>query len=234
MHQLVEPPNNGFVVVATIYKQYLTSAILLAESIRDYIPNAGITLYTTSDLVENVDVSVFSQVITENVPNDRRAKLWALSRTPYNITVYLDADTTVVSPEITTIFEQLKSNDIIFTKIRPYNSNPKGYLDDPRYIHHGGVFVYRKTDKTISFMEQWWARWSTTRSASTFKITYPDFPGKMKEWDQFYLFYIIHETNHGLQIGFFEDDARWNFVRGYLRSELNNKPPIIEHYTIRK
>ena len=139
----------------------------------------------------------------------------------------------VVSEEIQTIFDQLKDYDIIFTKIRPYNSNPKGYLDDPRYQYHGGVFVYRKNSNTIRFMEQWWDRWVNARPVNVFKDHYPDYPIKMKEWDQFYLFYLIHVTQHGLSIGFFENDARWNFVRGYLRSELNNLPPIIEHYTIK-
>lgn len=231
--KLQEQQNNGFVIVATIHKQYLTSAIILAESIRDYLPDANITLYTTSNLIDNVSAEVFTTIVTEGVPNDRRAKLWALSRTPYDITVYLDADTVVVNEEIQTIFEQLGAYDMIFTKIRPYNSNPKGFLEDPRYTHHGGVFVYRKTPMTIDFMEQWWWRWNNTRTAVEFKKHYPTFPEKMKEWDQFYLFYLIHETQHGLNIGFFEDDARWNFVRGYLRSELNGKSPIIEHYTIK-
>lgn len=225
--------NNGFVVIATIHPRYLTSAVLLAESILDYIPDANITLYTTADLARSVDLSMFSDVVVEGVPNDRRAKLWALGRTPYDITAYLDADTVVVSEEIVNIFDQLGDRDIIFTKIRPYNSNRKGLLDDPRYLHHGGVFVYRRTPDVIAFMEQWWERWNTTRATLTFRQTYPNYPEKMKEWDQFYLFYIIHETQHNLNIGFFEEDARWNFVRGYVRSELNGKQPIIEHYTIK-
>lgn len=228
-----EQQNNGFVIIATIHKQYLTSAVLLAESIRDYLPQANITLYTTPDLIRDTNVDVFSSVVTEGVPDDRRAKLWALSRTPYDITAYLDADTVVVHEQIQTIFDQLGDRDLLFTKIRPYNSNPKGFLEDPRYQHHGGVFVYRKTTNTIKFMEEWWRRWNETRATIEFRKHYPNIPDKMKEWDQFYLFYIIHETSHGLNIGFFEDDARWNFVRGYVRSELNGKPPIIEHYTIK-
>lgn len=228
-----EQRNNGFVIVATIHKQYLTSAIILAESIRDYLPEAGITLYTTADLVQDVDVSVFTSVVVEGVPDDRRAKLWALSRTPYDNTAYLDADTVVVHDDIRLIFDQLGDRDMLFTRIRSYNSNPKGFLEDPNYQHHGGVFLYRKTPGTIKFMEEWWWRWDQTREYSAFEAHYPGIPLKMKEWDQFYLFHIINKTQHGLNIDFFEDDARWNFVRGYVRSELNGKPPIIEHYTIK-
>ena len=131
MNQLGQQ-NNGFVVIATIHKQYLTSAVMLAESIREYLPHANITLYTTTELLGQTNVSAFTDVVTHGVPSDRRAKLWALSKTPYDTTVYLDADTVVVNEEIVTIFDQLGDRDIIFTKIRPYNSNPKGFLEDPR------------------------------------------------------------------------------------------------------
>lgn len=229
-----QTPSKGFVIIATSKKKYIASAIYLADSLRDYYPDAHITLYTTADMLVDVDTSTINNVVVEGVPHDRRAKLWALSRTPYDITAYLDADTVVVSPEISNIFDQLGDNDIIFTKIRKYNSNPKGYLEDPEYIRHGGVFVYRKTADIISFMEQWWKLWTTTRPADIFAETYPDYPQRMKEWDQFYLFYLCKHTDHKLKLGFFEDDARWNFVCGYKLSELGGQPPIIEHYTIKE
>lgn len=225
--------SKGFLLAATVNKKYLLSAINAIESIKDNYPSAHVTLYTTADLVDGVDMSACDTVITEDVPADRRAKLWALSRTPYNITAYLDADTVVVSDEVCNIFDQLGQDDIIFTKIRPYNSNPKGFIDDPEYIRHGGVFVYNSKPDTLAFMQKWWDLWSTTRSADAFASAYPEYPAKMKEWDQFYLFYMAKHTDHNLSLGFFENDARWNFVRGYLRSELNGLPPIIEHYTIK-
>jgi len=225
--------NNGFVIIATVHRKYVLSAANLADSIRDYWPEANITIYTTPDLLDGVDLSSADQVITDGVPSDRRAKLWALGKTPYDITAYLDADTVVVSPEIVNIFDQLGNDDIIFTKIRRYNSNPKGYLDHPEYVRHGGVFVYNNKPDTIAFMERWWDLWLNTRSAEIFNKTYPEYPDKMKEWDQFYLFYLATHTNHNLSLGFFENDARWNFVTGYLRSELNGTDPIIEHYTIK-
>lgn len=224
----------GFVYVASLSKRFLLSACLSAESLRDYHPTANITLFTTPDLLDGtVDVSVFDDIITDGVPQDRRAKLWALSRSPYKTTAYLDADTFVVSSEVSTMFDQLGENDLIFTKIRPYNSNPKGFIEDPGYIYHGGVFVYNDAPDTIRFMERWWELWSTTRFPGIFTETYPEFPERMRDWDQFYLFFLINHTEHNLKIGFFENDARWNFVVGYLKSELNGLPAIIEHYTLK-
>jgi hypothetical protein len=225
--------DNGFVYIATLSKLYLISAINSAGSLRDHYPTARITLYTTPDLLDGVNTDVFDSVITEDVPADRRAKLWALSRSPYKLTAYLDADTVITSDEISTIFDQLKDNDIIFTKIRPYNSNTKGYIDHPGYIYHGGVFVYNNTPQMLSFMSQWWNLWSTTRKNEVFESTYPEYPIRMKEWDQFYLFYLLNHTDHGLKVGVFENDARWNFVIGYRREELNGLSTIIEHYTIK-
>lgn len=225
--------SKGFVYIATRNVKYLYSALISAQTIKDFHPEASITLYTTPDLVIDEVFDVFDNVITEGVPDDRRAKLWALSRTPYDITAYIDADTYIESEEIKTIFDQLGDNDMLFTKIRQYNSNPKGYLDDPGYIYHGGLCLYRKNDKTMHFMQEWWRRWNETRSYDVFSKEYPEFPERMKEWDQFYLFYLINRTNHGLKIGFFKDDARWNFVTGYLREELNGKCVIIKHHTIK-
>jgi hypothetical protein len=229
---MTRTPNNGFVYIATVNKRYILSAVNSAETLRDHYPEANITLFTTPDMLDGVnDLEVFDQIITDGVPSDKRAKLWALNKTPYTITAYLDADTIIVSDEIANIFDQLGVRDIIFTKIRKYNSNPKGFIDDPEYIRHGGVFVYNDKADTLKFMQSWWDLWYTTRAASVFASTY-DYPLKMKEWDQFYLFYLAKHTEHGLNLGFFENDARWNFVRGYLRSELGGLPPIVEHYTI--
>lgn len=226
--------DRGFIYVASVNKKYLSSACLSAGSLREHYPTANITLFTTDDLIDDTfDISAFDNVITDGVPKDRRAKLWALSRTPYKTTAYLDADTLITSEEISTIFDQLGDNDIIFTKIRPYNSNPKGYLDDPGYVYHGGVFVYNDLPAMDEFMNQWWVLWSTTRFKDVFATTYPQFPDRMKEWDQFYLYYLINHTEHNLKIGFFENDARWNFVAGYRKSELNGLSTIIEHYTLK-
>lgn len=231
---LSKQPNNGFIIVASKHTKYLQSALMCYDSLLDHYPDANITLFVSEELY-NKTSSLLTRynVVYSGVPEDKRAKLWALYNTPYENTVYLDSDTFVVNDEIQTIWNQQKDNDILITKIRRYNSNPKGYMENKEfpYIHHGGVFIYSK--KAIPFMKEWWTRWKETRALEIFKETYPDIPPKMKEWDQFYLWYLIYKTDHGLKIDFFEDDARWNFVTGYFKNELNGKPPIIEHYTIK-
>lgn len=225
---------NGFVLVAAVHPRYALAASISAASIKEHFPAANITLFATQEVLTGIDTSVFDNVITDGVPNDKRAKLWALSRTPYDLTAYIDADTMIGSEEISTIFDQLGNNDIIFTKIRKYNSNMNGFIEDPEYIRHGGVFVYNNKPKTIAFMANWWERWVETRVEGKFKLIYPDYPIRMVNWDQFFLYYLVKYTDHGLQLGFFEEDARWNFVAGYRREELNGKCPIIEHYILNR
>ena len=74
--------------------------------------------------------------------------------------------------------------------------------------------------------------WHNTKNETIFKATYPGIPLRMRLWDQFYLWWLINKHDHGLNIQFFEEDARWNFVVGYLEEELGGKPAIIRHYTL--
>lgn len=208
---------------------YLTAAKFSAYSLREYMPDANITLVAPRRLIDEECKALFDNIICdEYVPDSERTKLYALSKTPYDLTMYLDADTEIVSEEISTCFDQLGDRDIIFTNIRLYNSNPRGVIDDPEYKYHGGVFLYNR--KCLPMMAQWWDLYQQGQT----EWPYPDHPSRMRVWDQFYLYYILTHTKHGLNVGVFNEDARWNFVIGYLIAELGGKPSIINHYTLNK
>lgn len=220
--------NRGFIYGVGDRDVYLKSAKLSAASLRDYYPDASITLCAPERLIDHECRELFDNIITgPYVPDSERTKLWALTKTPYDVTMYLDADTMIESEEITTCWDQLKDNDIVFTRIRKYNSNPKGvvYSDKFNYEYHGGVFLYNR--KAIPMMVEWWDRWSRGQTDWDY-----EYPPRLRSWDQFYLYYIINYTRHGLKVGVFEDDARWNFVVGYMMFELAGKPPIITHSTL--
>lgn len=219
-------PTKGFIYGVGYKDVYLKSAKLSAGSVKDYYPDANITLVVPQSMVDDECYEIFDNVICdEHVPDSKRTKLWALSKTPYDLTMYLDADTVCVSEEIQTVWDQIKDNDIVFTLIRKYNSNPRGYLDDPEYKYHGGVFLYNRN--CIPMMAEWWDRWLGART----EWNYPHTPN-FRIWDQYFLYYILAHTKHGLKVGVFEEDARWNFVNGYLMFELAGKQPIINHFTI--
>lgn len=222
----MDKPNNGFIYGVGSNDKYLRAAKLSAYTLRDYYPEANITLCAPPRMIDAECRELFDIIISdEYTPDSARTKLWALSKTPYDLTMYLDADTMIVSEEISTCFEQIGEHDIMFTKIRPYNSNPTGLVDDPDYKYHGGVFLYNR--KCISMMAQWWDLWE--RGQQEWEYNYDPM---FRKWDQFYLYYILKYTKHGLNVGVFEDDARWNFVVGYLKSELAGKTEIVRHCTL--
>lgn len=218
--------SKGFLYGVGADEVYLKSAKMSASSIRDNYPDANITLCAPERMIDPECREIFDNIITgPYVPDSTRTKLWALAKTPYDLTMYMDADTVCVSEEIQTCWDQIKDNDIVFTLIRKYNSNPRGLVPDPDYRYHGGVFLYNRN--AIPMMVEWWDRWSRGQTEWDYPYT-----ANFRVWDQFYLYYILKYTNPGLKIGVFEEDARWNYVVGYLEFELRGKPAIIQHFTI--
>ena len=72
--------NNGYLYVASVNKSYYYAAKKSAESLLDFYPEAKITLATHEFWVEEEDYEIFDTIITEDVPKNIRAKLWALSK----------------------------------------------------------------------------------------------------------------------------------------------------------
>jgi hypothetical protein len=226
MSDIQSQPTKGFIYGVGGHDVFLKSAKVSAESLRDHYPDAQITLVAPPRMVDDACRQIFNTIISDDrTPDSTRTKLWALTKTPYDVTMYLDADTMVVDDEIQQCWDQLGSNDIIFTLIRKYNSNPRGYVDSPDYKYHGGVFMYNRN--CIKMMSEWWDRWSRGQTNWDYEYT-----TNFRHWDQFYLYYILKYTKHGLNVGTFQEDARWNFVNGYLMFELGGKPPIIRHQTL--
>jgi hypothetical protein len=225
---------NGFLFVASLDKKYLKSAIYSAESLRDFYPDAKIALFTHEEWLTDLDLTdLFDFIYTKDVPEHKRAKLWALDKTPFEITAYIDADMEFMHKDVQTIFDQLpEDKDILLTKIRPY-AGAFVYFDETKtegLEDHCGLFLYRKTDKTMAFMKEWWElyvkqnngewNWDTTK--------YPD---ALRPWDQWTYWWLMNKTDFAVKRGYFEDDARWNFVNVYKASETD-KPIIIYHHTI--
>lgn len=222
---------NGFLIVASVSEEYVMSANYSGNSIKDYYPDAHVTLFVPKELEQFVDRSAFDMVITEGVPNTVRTKLYALSRTPYTgLTVYVDADMECLHSDVHNIWDQITAEqDILITKIRPYNGKisrwPTGEM-----IHHGGFFMYRNNPKTIHFMERWWKDYVIQR-ADPWPYDESQYPKTLQPWDQFTFWKLLNVDRLDVNVAFFEDDARWNFVNGY-RSNENIDPIIFYHHTV--
>ena len=73
--------------------------------------------------------------------------------------MYVDCDTFIQHEDISTVFDYLGDNDIIFTRNRPYNAKITKLNDTEEMIYHCGIFVYRKTKNTQSLMLDWYERY---------------------------------------------------------------------------
>lgn len=230
MSQQPQNENNGFIYVASRRQPFLTYAMYSASSLRDFWEDANITLFTHEEWVTPQVEDLFDNVIT-GAPNSQRAKLWALSKTPYDKTMYLDADTEIQHEDIKTVFDQFTDDDtdLMITKIRPYNGQisnfPGGDLTD-----HCGVFMYRSNERTLRFMEEWWELWKRQKSGE-WKWDTTLYPEDLREWDQWSYWWLQNKTNYAIKREYFEGyDARWNFHHGYYESEVDGMDSIIVYH----
>ena len=223
---------DGYIYVASRYERYLTSAEYSAASLKDYHPNAHITLFTEERFYHDGLYDTFDHIIVDGVPNDSRAKLWALSRTPYDRTLYIDADSVIQHADIAKVFDELGDADIMLTKIRPYAGAfvyfPGGALED-----HCGVLLYNNEKHTINFMKQWWALWQVQKPGKWQWDTelYPD--AELRPWDQWSYWWLQNKTNYAIDREYFPyPDARWNFVHQYKPEECPKDEIVIYHHTL--
>lgn len=223
--------NNGFVYVASLRRGYYRAAKNSALSLLDYWPEAKITLFTHAEWVEEEDYEIFERIVTDGVPYHKRAKLWALDKTPYDLTVYMDCDTEVQHEDIQKIFEQIPDDvDVLFTANRPYNAALTKLSDTEEMTEHCGLFVYRSNPQTLKLMLSWWGEYCKQNDPGYDRKHYP---ADAMQWDTFTMWRLLTYGNTGVKPGRFPDpDARWNFVVGYRQEELQGQEIVIYHYTL--
>lgn len=223
--------DTGFIYVATVKKGFYNAAVKSAESLKDFYPDAHITFFTLEEWVTEDDYDLFDNIVTD-IPNEVRTKLWALDKTPYEVTCYLDCDTSIEHEDIEYVFDVLpEDKDIVFTKNRPYNSKITKLNEEEEMTCHCGFFVYRKNERTLNLMSSWYEQY-----VKQVRSDYPNTEGYPKEalgWDTFSMYYILTHTCPDVKWGYIEEpDARWNFVWGYRDDELQGTERVVYHYTI--
>lgn len=231
---------NGFLIVASVTPEYVQGANYCAQSIKDYYPEAHVTLFVPTKLRQYADDSTFDIIVSdENVPNHTRTKLYALSRTPYtDLTVYVDADMECMHEDVQNIWNEMPEEcDILITKIRPYNGKedrwPGGKtIPQGRMIYHGGFFMYRGNEKTINFMAKWWDDYHKQRS-EPWPYDETECRKSFGQWDQFTFWKLLEIDKLPVNVQVFNDDARWNFVNGYYLTE-NKGEIVFYHHTLPK
>jgi hypothetical protein len=223
----------GVVLVASMSRAYYDAAIRCAVSIKDYAPDVNITLFTHASFVREADKHLFDNIVT-NIPVHIRAKLWALPKTPYDVTLYLDADMEVYSDEFVKVFDQLKDADMAFTNIRPHVSKDVVVKGTQKLKYHGGIFLYRKND----VIDQWWDEYCVQFHSKTWPYEEEGYSKQMRPWDQFTLWRLLKD-NKDIKVGHLggTDDYRWNYIHLYDEKGIDangkrGKDPIIYHHTL--
>ena len=150
-----------------------------------------------------------------------RAKIWGMAQTPFDRTFYIDADCECIHEDISTIFDLLGDNDMMFTGLA--DEHWYVFNDDPfpggQFKLCGAVCLYRKTERTIKFLNDWYKLFNEHRSGRWWpenedgQPDYVNFPKRLRGWDQFSLMWLTDHTDEfsDLKIEIFEDKLKWNY-----------------------
>lgn len=229
--------SEGVILVASVSKAYYEAAVRCALSIKDYAPNTSVTLFTHASFIKERDKYLFDSIVTD-IPVHIRAKLWALPKTPYDVTLYMDVDMEVISDEFTKVFDLLKStDDMAFANIRPHVSKDVVVKGSQKLKYHGGIFLYRMNDATKPIINKWWDQYIYQLHSPEWPFKAEGYNPKMKPWDQFALWCLLKDNS--VKIGRLggANDYRWNYIHLYDDKGIDakgtiGKDPIIYHHTI--
>ena len=225
--------SNGFVYVASKHEEFINAARFSANSLKDFWPESNITLFTHEEWVKEDDNLIFNNIVTEDVPYHKRAKLWALDKTPYDLTCYIDSDTYIVNSEIKKIFKQHDiDSDISLTRARRYAAAIKCKFKGGELTDHCGLFIYNNKPHTMNFMKQWWLLYCEQDEKKWIWNTdlYPEY---LRPWDMWTYWWLQNMTEHKIKRSYFSHpDAKWNFVYIYKEKELDGHEPIIIHQPV--
>ena len=220
--------SNGFLIVASRRYSYYVAAHQLIDSLLDNMPDAKIALFAHDEWTKDDD-RCDKLYLVKDCPGHKRAKLWALPQTPFDKTVYIDADCYVCHEDVENMFDF--DSHLIFTNIRPYAGKVAKFIGGEMVLH-GGVFGYQSDPNTIEFMQDWWEYYEKQADGTWWPSDDIGPKEKLEPWDQFTLWWLVnYKYKDKIKIAIYNDDARYNFVHIYKEDECEGEI-IVWHYTI--
>ena len=149
----------GFLYAAT-GERWVREAAGSVEKLKRVHPDIPAIIHT--DLPELAAAGPFDEVIT--LPEKRwirtESKVWAVGRSPFERTVYLDTDTHVYG-DVSDLFAVLDRFDFAVVPIqmrlcrRQDHADPEDIPESFQSVN-GGVLAYRRNDRTRALLEMWW------------------------------------------------------------------------------
>lgn len=225
---------DGFIYVASRTPLYYELGCFSAQSMRDCHPDANLTLYTHEKFLDPRAEQLFDKVIID-IPIHIRTKMWAMARTPYQRTIYIDCDSCIRHKDIRRMHDLMNDCDMFFCGTLAYTvANFKwAYMDiarkhEPKY--HGSLCGYWNTPLNLEFMQVWFDSYIKQRTTK-----WPFGDNHYKEWQQFDMFTLWRMTNkfdeefkqfHNLNIDLIP--RRWNTTPQDFEQELEGKPVITQ------
>lgn len=233
-----QEPTKGYIVVASGRYSFYKLAINLINSIKDFDENAKVCFATEKSFCDGRE-NVADHLIY--CGDHVREKLTALSQAPFDITMYIDADCEVLSEDISTAFDMLDGNDMMFTPLKPERDKyfKKRVWDHGEFTLNGGVFVYDMRKPIVKdFMKDWDSYYRSQRQKTWWpdmvdgKPSYERHPKILEQWDQFTLWWLINENPKykNLKIKLFEEEIRWNFYSNFSEEENYTGKEIVIHH----
>jgi hypothetical protein len=249
-------PIKGFMLVASFSKPYYDAAVMCADSIKDFYPGAKIAIYTHKDWFQEKHRHLFDHVHLE-VPVHIKAKLWALTKTPYDITAYIDADMCCQHKDVRYMFDEIDDeHDMAMSCNRPYNSRAV-YITENKVLTH-----YKPEDKELIKTAKthewdfdgkagcWRMKWHTgmfiyKKNERTFKMLdkwYENYRTQIESnpkenwpynWPSslwYWDTFAFFNTNYNVDYGvkIKEIHAKWNYIKGYkAERELTKEDNIV-------
>lgn len=237
--------NNGFLVVASKKRAFYSLAINAIESVKDYWPEAKFCLVTEPRFLDSRS-SVADHIL--ECDNNVRAKMWGMIHSPFERTLYIDADMQCEHEDVHTVFDLKPGYDLVFTRLTKdreycYVQRTFGRVE---FKHGGGVVMFNNLARTREFVADWYKLfnkhyydhmwpsvaddtvWTDNRAEWDLK----KYPRTLRQWDQFSLWWLLNKTVHNCSVTFFDDDARWNYYSKY-RDHLkhNIDPVVLRHFS---
>lgn len=229
-------PTKGFLVVASRKPNFYKYALNLIDSIKDFCEDAKFCLVTEERFIDERGRELADDLIF--CDDHYRAKLWGMSQSPYDITMYVDADMECEHEDVCQVWNQLNDYDVVFsalTKERSYVYS-EWYFDTPEgrtaFSLCGGVCLYDMRKPIVQeFMWDWW---ELTRQQMNDEWWPNGYAESLKGWDQFSLWWLTEKDPKykDLKIGIFEDDLRWNYYNALNWAQTRPEGEVIfRHYS---
>lgn len=249
-------PHAGVVYVATRKDRYVEEAFQSADSVKQRYPSLPITLFTdrldhrlcNTDRFDGVvaapnvaEVTLASldgkmKRVSSLALEGKLKRSLSLRLTPYQRTLALDTDTTVVADDLTSLFDLLDEVDVGMVETSIDDSYSR--LQYGRPMFNTGVILYRRNQLTWDWLAEWSAlsernfRWlgkePLPRVASLRHIADSETRRELMGFDQIAMVEILSPEVNKFDLKYKILDYSWNH-RGSRLPERNVQPPRILH-----